>query len=156
MNWYSPLLLRFLRATLASAKLGRISTRLAGQAVRRPDRPRAPGNRLTPTGNIAITNAFVVDRATRPLTAINIGEFVSIQADFTTQDLPGNASYVVGYTVNGLTQDSGTSPGRRQLGDELVRLLLGRLHRHTRDEPGQGRPSIRANPWRRRVTPTTP
>jgi hypothetical protein len=64
-------------------------------------------DRLTPAGNITITNAFVVDSSNQPITAINIGEFVSIQADFTTQDLPGGASYVVGYTVNGLTQDSG-------------------------------------------------
>ena len=30
-----------------------------------------------------------------------------IQADFTTQDLPSNASYRVGFTVNGLTLDTG-------------------------------------------------
>ncbi len=64
-------------------------------------------NRLTPTGNITITNAFVVDGSGQPLSTINVGEYVSIQADFTTQDLPADASYVVGYTVNGLTQDSG-------------------------------------------------
>ncbi len=65
-------------------------------------------NRLTPTGNITITNALVVDGSGQPFSTINVGEYVSIQADFTTQDLPADASYVVGYTVNGLTQDSGT------------------------------------------------
>ena len=64
-------------------------------------------DRLTPAGNITITNALVVDGNGKPLSTINVGEYVSIQADFTTQDLPGDASYVVGYTVNGLTQDSG-------------------------------------------------
>ncbi len=64
-------------------------------------------DRLTPAGNITITNALVVDGSGHPLSTINVGEYVSIQADFTTQDLPGDASYVVGYTVNGLTQDSG-------------------------------------------------
>ncbi len=64
-------------------------------------------DRLTPAGNITITNAFVVDGSGQPQSTINVGEYVSIQADFTTQDLPSDASYVVGYTVNGLTQDSG-------------------------------------------------
>jgi Bacterial Ig-like domain (group 3) len=65
-------------------------------------------NRLTPTGNIAITNAIVVGGNDQPLIVINVGEVVSIQADFATQDLPGNASYVVGFTVNGLTKDIGS------------------------------------------------
>jgi subtilase family serine protease len=65
-------------------------------------------DRLTPTGNIAITNAVVVDGNGQPLKVINVGEVVSIKADFTTQDLPGDASYVVGFTVNGLTKDTGT------------------------------------------------
>ncbi len=65
-------------------------------------------DRLTPSGNITVTNAFVVDGSDQPLPTINIGAIVSIQADFTTQDLPADASYVIGYTVNGLTQDSGT------------------------------------------------
>jgi subtilase family serine protease len=64
-------------------------------------------DRLAPAGNITITNAFVVDGSGQPLTTIHVGEYVSIQADFTTQDLAGDASYAVGYTVNGLTQDSG-------------------------------------------------
>jgi Bacterial Ig-like domain (group 3) len=65
-------------------------------------------NRLTPTGNIAITNALVVGGNGQPLAAINVGEVVSIEADFTTQDLPGDASYIVGFTVNGLTKATGT------------------------------------------------
>src|SRR5262249_35562320 len=64
--------------------------------------------RLTPTGNMAVTNAVVVDGNGQPLNVINVGEVVSLQADFTTQDLPGDASYVVGFNVNGLTKDTGT------------------------------------------------
>ena len=114
-------------------------------------------DRITPSGNIAITNAFVVDGNDQPLTAINIGEFVSIQADFTTQDLPADASYVVGYTVNGLTQDTGTITGGAGVaGTESFVLLLGRLRCHTRHEPGHGH--RRSGPVRARdnVTPTTP
>jgi hypothetical protein len=64
--------------------------------------------RLAPTGNITITNAFLVDSNDQLLTAVHIGEAVYVQANFTTQDLPSTASYRVGYTVNGLTLDSGS------------------------------------------------
>ncbi len=60
--------------------------------------------RLTPTGNLAITNALVVNGSDQPLTVVNVGDFVSIQANFTGQDLPSDASYRIGFTVNGLTQ----------------------------------------------------
>ena len=64
-------------------------------------------DRITPSGNITITNVLVVDSNGQSLTSINVGTAVYIQADFTTEDLPADASYVVGYTVNGLTQDTG-------------------------------------------------
>jgi hypothetical protein len=64
-------------------------------------------NRLTPTGNIAVTSALAVGGNDQPLSVINVGEVVFIEADFTTQDLPGDASYVVGFNVNGLTKDTG-------------------------------------------------
>ena len=63
--------------------------------------------RLAPTGNITITNAFLVNSNGQPLAAVNIGEDVYVQASFTTQDLPSTASYRVSYTVNGLTLDTG-------------------------------------------------
>ena len=50
----------------------------------------------------------MVDANGQPVNAINVGEVVSIQADFSTQGLPSDASYAVGFTVNGLTQNSGT------------------------------------------------
>ncbi len=64
--------------------------------------------RLLPAGNITLTNALVVDANGQPQSAISVGEVVSIQADFSTEGLPGDASYAVGFTVNGLTQNSGT------------------------------------------------
>jgi hypothetical protein len=82
----------------AARRLGRVAVRAEVELLE---------NRITPTGNITITNALVVDASGQSLSAINVGAVVYIQADFTTQDLPADASYVVGYTVNGLTQDTG-------------------------------------------------
>jgi len=59
------------------------------------------------TGNIAITGASVVDQNDKPLTAVTAGQWVYIESDFTTQDLPSSASYRVAYTVNGLTLHTG-------------------------------------------------
>ncbi len=61
-------------------------------------------DRVTPTSNVTITGASVVDANGHPLSVVNAGEQVYIQADFTTQGLPGNAAYRIGATVNGLTQ----------------------------------------------------
>ena len=56
----------------------------------------------------------------------NIGEWVYIQADFTTLNLPSNASYRVGFTVNGLTLDTQLHHlGCRQLGDMSWNLYWG-------------------------------
>ena len=65
-------------------------------------------DRTTPSANIAITNALVVDGNNNPMPAVNAGAWVYIQADFTTEGLPSNASYRVAITVNGLTLDSGS------------------------------------------------
>jgi hypothetical protein len=77
-------------------------------AVRRRPR-RAPlqvealETRLTPTGNLAITGISVVDQNDHPLSTVNPGQWVSIQANFTTTNLPSNAWYRVSFMVNGLT-----------------------------------------------------
>jgi subtilase family serine protease len=62
--------------------------------------------RVTPTGGITITDAFVVNASDQPLTVVNAGQRISIQADFTTEDLPAGASYAFDYDVNGLTRQS--------------------------------------------------
>jgi hypothetical protein len=62
--------------------------------------------RVTPSANIAITNAFVVDGSDSPLTNVSAGRQVAIQADFNTTGLPSNASYEIAFDVNGVTRDS--------------------------------------------------
>jgi hypothetical protein len=64
-------------------------------------------DRVTPTGSITLTNAFVVNSANQAMTP-DLGEEVFIQADFTTQGLPSNASYRVSYSVDGVTLETGT------------------------------------------------
>jgi murein DD-endopeptidase MepM/ murein hydrolase activator NlpD len=56
--------------------------------------------RLTP--NITLTNAFLVDLHDHPLTPAK-GEQIYVEADFTTEGLPSNASYRVSYTIDGVT-----------------------------------------------------
>ncbi len=63
--------------------------------------------RITPSANLAISDIAVVDQNAQPLSTINVGEWVYIKVDFTAQDLPGNASYRIAFTVNGLTKDTG-------------------------------------------------
>jgi hypothetical protein len=62
--------------------------------------------RLAPAGTITLTNAFVVN-ANNQASTPDIGEEVFIQADFTTQNLPSNASYRVSYTLDGVTLYTG-------------------------------------------------
>jgi hypothetical protein len=64
-------------------------------------------DRLTPTGNITLTNALLVNASDQPLgSTVNVGEQVYVQANFTTQGLPSNASYSLDFMVNGLTLQS--------------------------------------------------
>src|SRR5947209_5814733 len=56
--------------------------------------------RLTPT--ITLTNALLVDSHDHALIPSK-GEQVYVEADFTTQGLPSNASYRVSYTIDGVT-----------------------------------------------------
>ena len=75
--------------------------------------------RIMLTGNIAVTRVSVVDSNDDPLTTVNVGDWVYIQTNFTTLNLPASASYRVATDVNGLTRQSsyetwgaGTSGGR--------------------------------------------
>jgi hypothetical protein len=63
--------------------------------------------RLARTGNIAITSGSVVAANDEALAVVNVGERVYIKAAFTTRGLPADASYVVSFTVNGLTRHTG-------------------------------------------------
>jgi len=61
-------------------------------------------DRIALTGNINLTNAFLVNANNPALTApLDIGEEVFINATWTTQGLPSNASYRVSCTVDGVT-----------------------------------------------------
>jgi hypothetical protein len=64
-------------------------------------------DRITPTGNITITAASVVDTNDNPLSTVSAGEWVDIQANFRTLNLPSNASYRISYMVNGLSLYTG-------------------------------------------------
>lgn len=76
-------------------------------------------DRLTPTANIAITNAFLVNASDQPLTTVSVGEQVYVQVSFTTTGLPSNASYDINFNVNGLTIDtSNITYGAGQTGTE--------------------------------------
>jgi hypothetical protein len=58
-------------------------------------------DRVTPS--ITLTNAFLVDYNDHPVTVPDKGEEVFIQANWTTQGLPSDASYRVSFSVDGVT-----------------------------------------------------
>ena len=62
---------------------------------------------LPATANIAIFNAYVLGANNQPVTVVNVGQWVYIEADFTTRNLPSTATYRIAITVNGLTADFG-------------------------------------------------
>jgi hypothetical protein len=108
--------MRFLRNRLTqhsvnpASRTNRLRKKQAGarQALRTLFRPGVEmlEDRIAPTANIAITNAFVVDGNANPLATASPGQRVYIEADFTTQNLSSNASYRVRFTVNGVTLNS--------------------------------------------------
>jgi hypothetical protein len=59
-------------------------------------------NRIAPAANISIIDAYPVDANNNPITP-KAGDQVFIHADFTTQNLPSDASYAVNLTVDGTT-----------------------------------------------------
>jgi murein DD-endopeptidase MepM/ murein hydrolase activator NlpD len=88
--------------------------RLANRVLRRPGtapwkRPAPPfrprleqlEDRVTPS--ITLTNAFLVNYDDQPVTALDKGEEVFIQANWNTQGLPSDASYRVRFSVDGVT-----------------------------------------------------
>ncbi len=100
MRWLNRLIQTARRSFWAApTRCRRPSTRLGIEELE---------TRINPTGSFAVTNILPVDGNNNPLPVVNIGEWVFIQVDFTTNNLPSNASYRVGITVNGLTLDSST------------------------------------------------
>ena len=92
---------------------------------------------LAPTGNIAVTNALLVNAIEEPLKGVSAGQDVYVQADFTTYGLPSGTSYRVGYTVNGLTRDSGViAAGAGIFGACSWSYYLGYFIAIARHEPG--------------------
>jgi hypothetical protein len=82
--------------------------------------------RIAPAGNINITSGLVVDQNDNPLSVVNVGESVYIQANFSTTGLPTNASYGISFTVNGLTQEgSFISSGAGDSGTESWNYYWG-------------------------------
>jgi hypothetical protein len=65
--------------------------------------PESLETRLTLTGNITVTGASRLDTQDQPLTDVSAGQVVEIQVDFTTKDLPADASYSIDFTLDGLT-----------------------------------------------------
>jgi hypothetical protein len=106
MNIFSRSLRSLSQELSQSGRRGSAKSRQARRFALRPHLELLE-QRLAPAGNLAITNAILVNSNNQPLSTVNIGEKVFVQADFTTQSLPSNASYRVAYTVNGLTQDTG-------------------------------------------------
>jgi hypothetical protein len=100
-------------------------------AVRRRPR-RAPlqlealETRLTPTGNLAITQLYVTDAHGNQLSTVNTGESVYILAAYTISNLPASASYRFSLMANGLTRDTGyTTYGAGYVGSFTAAEILG-------------------------------
>lgn len=83
-------------ARRATARNGRI-VKLAMESLE---------DRTVPAGNIAITNAYLVNASDQPLSAVTAGQAFYVQCTFTASGLPSNADYDVSYTVNGVTENS--------------------------------------------------
>lgn len=113
-------------------------------------------DRLAPTANIAITHALVVDGNDHPLSVLTAGESVFIQADFTTRDLPSNASYRVSFTVNGQTLDSSYVTWVPAARGQGLGISIGARFSPRRARTRSRPPPIRTTMSTRRVTPTEP
>src|ERR1700722_4843118 len=90
------------------SRLFRPTTTARRPARRFFTRPQLEGleDRLTPTGSITFTGASLVDAHGAALTVANvpdIGEEVFVKSQWSTQGLPGNASYQISFSDDGVT-----------------------------------------------------
>jgi murein DD-endopeptidase MepM/ murein hydrolase activator NlpD len=69
-------------------------------------------DRTTPTGNLHITGATLVDASDAAEAAPVTGQMVYVQATWTTTGLVGGEQYVVRFSVDGVPADSGTITGQ--------------------------------------------
>src|SRR2546423_1386124 len=59
-------------------------------------------SRIAPA-NLVLTNALLVNAHDFAMPSPDIGEMVFVEADWTTNNLPSNASYHISYAVDGVT-----------------------------------------------------
>jgi subtilase family serine protease len=53
--------------------------------------------------NLAVTNAFLIDGQSQPITQPVVGEQITVRVNFTTNSLAPGTSYRIAYTVDGVT-----------------------------------------------------
>src|SRR5262245_50499539 len=68
-------------------------------------------DRTTPTGNLHITGATLVDADAAEAAPVT-GQMVYVQATWTTTGLAGGEQYAVRFSVDGVPADSGTITGQ--------------------------------------------
>src|SRR5438045_1257487 len=68
-------------------------------------------DRITPAGNLRITNASLVDGNGGSQTAPVTGQLVTIRGDWTTSGLVGGEMYLVRFSMDGVPVVSGTQNG---------------------------------------------
>lgn len=69
-------------------------------------------DRVTPAGNLHVTNARLVDGNLAFQTAPVTGHLVTIRADWTTSGLAGGESYIVRFSMDGVPVNSATQTGQ--------------------------------------------
>src|SRR5262245_22435239 len=62
-------------------------------------------DRIAPA-NLTLTSAFLVNGNDQPIAAPDKGEEVFIQANWTTQSIPSNATYHIDFNVDGVVLSS--------------------------------------------------
>ncbi len=99
--------------------------------------------RVTPTGSITITDAYLVNSSDQTISNLSAGKDFYVHAKFTTVNLPSSASYQVAYNINGMTSDSATvNYGAGESGSNNWYYYLG----YFIATPGTNQVSVTINP----------